>query len=156
MITDKIARIGRNDLDAYKLFAGMQQRSVNAVILDEEIDTRKDSDEFFNLVAQRLAAEVVTKKDIDAAVQAAEDEGRKTRRFKILDADLPAIAEMVEQGKSTIQIAETYGVNETAVRRAYRRLGWTVDNRKRERIMANGTSHILTGLDAARRLPILR
>ncbi|MBY3314725.1 hypothetical protein [Rhizobium laguerreae] len=40
-------------------------------------------------------------------------------------------AKMVTQGKSTPQIAAAYDVNETAVRRAYGRLGWKVDNRKR-------------------------
>lgn len=131
-VTDKLQRIGRDDLDAMKLCAGLRKREAHVVLLDEGVDTRKSEDTFFESVAKRLAAEGVTEKEIDEAVKAAEDEGKKTRRFKILPKDLPTIATMVTQGKSTPQIAAAYDVNETAVRRAYKRLGWKVDNRKRD------------------------
>lgn len=135
-ITDKLQRIGRDDLDAVKLCAGLQKRGAHVVLLEDGVDTRKPEDAFFQKVAERLAAEGVTDQDIDAAVRAAEDEGKKTRRFKIRDEDLPNVARMVKQGKSTPHIATVYDVNETAVRRAYKRLGWKVDNRKRERLLS--------------------
>lgn len=135
-MADKLSRIGRDDLDAFKLCAALRERGAHVVLLDDGVDTRKDTDTFFETIAQRLVAEGISEKDVVNTIEEAEAVGKKTRRFKIRPEDLPTIAKMVTQGKSTPQIAAAYDVNETAVRRAYKRLGWKVDNRKRERLLS--------------------
>ncbi|NKK58856.1 hypothetical protein GFM44_23450 [Rhizobium leguminosarum bv. viciae] len=122
-VIDRRERIGRDDRDADVLLAGLLIRGVHIVVLDEDVDTQNDDGAFGKDLVAKLAEAGISDDDIEAAMKDAEKEGEKTLRSKIRDADLPDIARMVEDGVLTEDIAARYNANDTAVRRAYRRLG---------------------------------
>lgn len=127
-VVEAIAKIGRDDIEAYKICSALLLRQVDIVAIDEDIDTRKDS-AFREAVKAKLTENRVSDTQIHKAIAEIEKVAEKTLRRKIREPDLKKIIRMTDQGKPTAEIAAAIGVDETAIRRARRRMGLAVDNR---------------------------
>lgn len=130
-VIDKRERIGRDDREADALLAGLLKKGVHVVILDEDVDTQNDEGAFEKELVAKLAEAGISNDHIEATMSDAEKEGEKTLRFKIRPEHYTDITQRFARGETTKEIAKAYGANETAVRRAKRRIGLGPQRRSR-------------------------